>query len=876
MYINIRGIMKLINLTTALLCLVAFSSCTQQNKSSKTSPKKVKSELTLKREAFTKNYLISMKSEVDESIESYRMYEKYRVSTTNYKNLDIAEIKRLKHQFQEEYGDRAIVIQVKVDTSKQKMTEQQTQLVEMKKGIDEESKTFESSKKSTNQCISRLKKSHAELKSITTEKKNQFQSRKAQLNKDIALVKQYAGSLKKKGIAGAINKAIIELKIKEMNHAISIAEKGQVPPKISIHRDIHKLKKLLKVIKQINKVQRNSISLIKDSKSFKQTIDSRSKYIVTQNNVCTKKNDNLILVREKIKENVVKFNVLKAEFDNNSNDLVTYIKENEDFYTKYSEYKKQNDVLVGVVESKLKNLSTNYLVLETNLIQQYSKSYIEIYKRLAAWISSSEIRGRDTLDLIEYINRTEYSSQKLTEIKTQMVVILKTAEKKSITLIQSNSTSIDRKIAGTTLGDIGNSIGGIGRSLGNALGGITSTIGSIKLPEIKIEQIKLTEIKIDIPSVDLSDINIESGINSLNLPEIKIADLNLNEIVNLDLSDIKLTNIRVEIPQIDFISEFATELQEGITGFLESIASIEITVPEVELVRIEADVEEDLKNPGQIIANIKEATDEELTEAYQNLKRETDKAIRDTGKVVGDFVKQVRNWVAMLNGVDVDEVLEDIREQIKSCRVNNSKLTLINTDLKNLNTDIAKQDFENSNDNENKFEYVEKKLEGLENFKVNSGHIQNMSLTMLAYGFNTGTLATSSAMAGAAWVGGVAVIGVAMMENVSSEISHEVKKLKVCGDNYGKTFSQFDTLYSEFLTHMFEAKKVQSFIEINHKYSVFVTNYANRELGLYVEVELVTLRDELITLIEIYTENYPEEGKELDSILFSVEEGINL
>jgi len=302
--------------------------------------------------------------------------------------------------------------------------------------------------------------------------------------------------------------------------------------------------------------------------------------------------------------------------------------------------------------------------------------------------------------------------------------------------------------------------------------------------------INITVPSYDLRNIDLSNINIVNvTVPTLTIPEVNFVnleipnfDLSLNlpdfSNMNIDLILPELTISDISIPEFEF-AHFSWDIGQDVQSLADKIGSISITFPEIQLLYFEVDLEGDIKNPGRVI---------------ESLKTEVDQAIHDTIKATGDAVKTIRNSIAMMQGVDIERVLKEIRTHINDCRENKSFVIALTKDLSKIGAEISA---ESENDPSLSSQEMQeraldkiKHIDYLQTGTVNGGLVIGSSL--LSYGINN---SVSWATSGGAYTLIAAMVINVMMAQVTEEIEHEQDKLKSCGEEYAMAFEGYNNAY---------------------------------------------------------------------------------
>lgn len=217
--------------------------------------------------------------------------------------------------------------------------------------------------------------------------------------------------------------------------------------------------------------------------------------------------------------------------------------------------------------------------------------------------------------------------------------------------------------------------------------------------------------------------------------------------------------------------------------------------------------------------------------------------VSDTGKTLGDGVKEIRDDIAQMQGVNVDKILKKIRRQIKFCEKDKKSISKATQDLISLRKYIEQRNKSKKRPSSKKLNsLVIDKLNNLETFKVNNGKILSLATSVSSYVYSSSlmnTTAGSWAYSGGFYTAIAAAIVIAMMESVTEEIEHEQKKLTNCGLSYQKHFKEFQKQYTNFIKRLsFEQKISNEYFKINQEYGKILEDYLNLELEMEEELNL--------------------------------------
>lgn len=188
-----------------------------------------------------------------------------------------------------------------------------------------------------------------------------------------------------------------------------------------------------------------------------------------------------------------------------------------------------------------------------------------------------------------------------------------------------------------------------------------------------------------------------------------------------------------------------------------------------------------------------------VSKTAENAKKIVDTGIHDSGKVLGDGVKGLRNAIAQMQGLNVEKTKKELKELTSQCRQDNHNLNLVNQDLEELNSFAIRQIEISGSNTQEYYEKVDKKVRSLNHLTNNAGtlaRIGGLSWTLGVAG--KGSLAKMATWGGAYSMAAAAVV-IAMNESVRREIEIEEDKLNKCAKEFNNTFIQYESLYAKSL-----------------------------------------------------------------------------
>jgi len=768
--------------------------------------KNKQNQLQTLRKSFAKNELTQMQKDINLSLNTYREFKKLSDELSKKEGKDSEAFINLDQEFSTKHGNKGNEIQTILSKYSEDFNYKKDRLVELQTTIKEKQYRFNINAENFRLCREdiKLKKDELEEKKLSFEK--ELSTSKSQITTLLNKIKA-----KEEGIAR--NK-------KRANNSDWPSDKKK-------YRE--KAKKLAKEANELAKKAKLISIKINDKKEIIQT-EMNLKISVTKEKLeeCKKLVELTNLIKEEIVIDNKSFIELKANLLRIKENISNYKIENKDFYEAYNQYQDDRNILTLGVQKKLDDMASKYELQQGILISNYGKNYIDIFEKLKNWHEQNQIKGQETLDLISELKILVPTTVRVSAILEKMVDILKEA---SLQVTMESKFSNSRSVA--------------------------SIIGEILDIDIDIDLSDILDIKIDLPNLDLDLSNLDFSIPVLMIPDI---DINLQEIdlkdINISQSVQDISDIDITIPNINFVN-ISIDAGADLETISNSFKNIELKTPEIELVRIESNVEQDLRNPSQILRNTadqlvdaKEDLDRELTNAYRDLKRESDGAIKDSGKILGDAVKELRDSIAMMQGIDIEKTLKRIRRQVTSCRENKEKLNVISNELKLFNDDIHQFKFSGNRTNLEVSEYAQERIDKSETFKVGVGQFLGVSCTTLSLGLASTTGAMSSLATYAGAYGAAAAIAInAMMEQVTEEIEHETKKLAECGKEYQVIYKKFEKNYSDYTKLTLENDKASMLIEINEKHQTLSELILNTQL-LRSEEEALAVSTQSLDLLQ--------------------------
>lgn len=186
-----------------------------------------------------------------------------------------------------------------------------------------------------------------------------------------------------------------------------------------------------------------------------------------------------------------------------------------------------------------------------------------------------------------------------------------------------------------------------------------------------------------------------------------------------------------------------------------------------------------------------------VSKTASNAKKIVDTGIHDSGKVLGDGVKGLRNSIAQMQGLNVEKTKKELKSLTSKCRQDNHNLNLVNKDLEELHKfAITERKFSSDNTHEY-YEKLDKKIKSLNHLTNGAGTVGSAGATTFNIGFFSNASWGGKAMSAGVYTMAAAAVVIAMNESVKREIKIEEDKLNKCAKKFNINFNRYEALYAK-------------------------------------------------------------------------------
>ncbi len=622
-----------ISIIYSIILLAICSSCAPKKKSS--SPKKAAvpkvSELFIARKAFVKDLLLPMKNQIETTINLQRDYSKQENAINRLTDKSAYELESIRKNFLKDYGKEGIELKTTLESYKQEMSLLKSDITTIQESLEKKYLNFQGLRESTLSCFGTYNSKRDALQAKIKTSENSFNKSQKSLERKM----KKAESVAKKQIkdAGGFSRPpLIIISIKYSEYLNKLSQSLSQNKRTPVFKGKRNAKKRLgKILRAFHAAEKDLIALHTKSRKVNKSLNREKDNLSRFLNSCYRKEKQLEELKDDFEKKTNQLRKKTNEFHSIEELISKLIESKKEFYSKYDEYRIVSSKLKEGINVDLQSKFSHFKSSEAITITRYSSQYLEIYKKIKNWITNDGIIGEATIGLIEEINQLGNNSKELQKIKSGILNILQVANKnkEAYTFISSRS---ERYIASWL-----SNASGIDINL-SSNGKFKIKMPKLKIPKLTLPNFNLGNARIKLPAITTPkfDLNLELELDSIKFVNVKVDNFDIKAIEDLDLSDFELSGIKFEVPEIPVISEFITKLGQMGESFIQDISSIQIDIPEAEFVRIEANVEKDLKAPEDILKNslnqvddAKKDLDRELTNAYQNLKNTLDKANED-------------------------------------------------------------------------------------------------------------------------------------------------------------------------------------------------------------------------------------------------------
>jgi hypothetical protein len=819
----------------ANLCLIFLAiSCAQEKvpdvKSVKLDNTGVEKPTKLEalRTNFVNEQLEPMKFLVNQSLDVYTSFQTLATNLQNKEGEDSEKFNKLDNEFSKKYGKRGLVIKKELAELSETFQKTRSELLVSRSKIEREQPTHKKNVAAYNKCKKELTTGKARLEKDIKAAQKAYKRSIKDVPGLLALVKsKKAGVARNKKRANRSNWPSDKKKYKKKAKKLAKQANGHAKKAKQINDSAKKTfnGKVAGYKKRANKLKKSVIACEKDGKIAQKSA-------------------------ENLKKSSTAFTVQKKTLIETKNKIEQVKGDNKIFFEAYNKYIQERQSLTDEAQLRLDQLAHEYNSLEEMLLTQYGQNYYDTLQKLILWIKQDRIDGDESLELIKELQNISQKTTHISPIIIEMIKIIEEAKNKVAWIGTSNSRKVASVISNIT--------------------GIDINISDIKIIDVKVP--KVVDIKIDGLDIDIRDLEIKIPKLDVEIPNVDLADVDVQDVIT------DIVSIEVNVPELSIIN-ISADINGDITKMGANLSKIEIEVPQLKIVHLSTDTGKDLtqikRNIDRELTKSKKDLDRELTSAYKNIKRETDDGIKSTGKTLGDAVKELRDSIMNMQGVDIDKTLRLLRDQIKVCRTDKANLSAATVEFTELNKAII--DLRNSGNVSYKEvnDFAQKRLDKIETFKVGNGQVAGASLMVTSIGLTLGAEMGSFAAYGGAW-GVLAAAAIhAMSEQATEEIEHEAHKLAECGKKYENVFLDFQSEYYKYVEYIEKGEKAEEKISISKNYSELTDLILDAELDMdeNIETEIEKLRYYIIEQILDYRVKFNEMNNEnLNSMLSELKE----
>jgi len=740
-----------------LLLLVFLISCSQKNEKSKYSDKY--SEINSKRTEFLKVHFSSFKRDVDDASFYLNQYENLKEQAINLSGKDIQPLNQLEHAFKVEHGKDLIEIQKLLKNYEVDSDHLQQILKTLKDDIEVISTRYNENLASFNLC-----------KEEATNYKSAIEKKRDDANESINKLKRefdsYVSSAKSHSDSASDWKKKVAHsnwppdKNKYAKKASKLAEKAKsyavkandiydaitvliTQTKTEISNNVEKLNQKFSLCKDIHSQLSNDSKILEDlAFQYKET------------------SDQLLSINNKVKQLFSDNQVLFKHFD---------------------EFKLQRDMLIGTIKDRLAERILRFEQAHQKNIENYGPEYLHIYKKIGDWLSKSYVDGKETFELLEYLR--QFDSIKVKVLYKSIYEILESSVSKKITKLP---IQINRNIASL----------------------IYIEIGDIKipsLPNIKIELPSLPEIKIDLPSlhVELPKFKLDLSHINVSLPQFTLTQalpnitFELPEFMYFKLDKI---SVKADFPELK-VGQIRWDITGDIGHLFEKVKSIRVSLPSIELIRIEADVWGDIQKPERII---------------QNTVRESSKSAQNVYRELGNGVKEMRRVYLQSMGVDFNKLMKQLKIGVGVCRQQKGLVQKQVNEIKTVVDLLEAKRTGNISDDEysRRYEKMLKETEIFQGYGLTAASIGSLAsssyLTHLVFSMSASSLSSTTMIVGKI---GLVGIGVAvalnyMASSAQKELAKEHDKINECSGDLRKLIDELNNIQAVFIQDEIDGKSL--------------------------------------------------------------------
>ena len=733
-----------------LLLMIFHISCAQKDENSKKDNKY--KAINLKREEFFNSVFNSFKNDVEQTNFYLNQYEKLKYQALSLSGNELLPLNELEQNFDNKHGENLVSIQnllQKYETSSNLL---QNTLESLKEDLDIINTSYHENLASFKSCKQQAHSDKIKLE----QQRNQFNESLENLK---TTFDSYVDSAKSHSDSASNWK--------------KRAGRSNWPPDKKKYAD--KAKKHAKKAKSFAvKAQNTHAEITQSIAHAKSILTVKVERLNRKFSLCKKAHSELLIEQKVLEELAAEYQTTHDQLLSINQQVQTLFSDNEVLLKDFDEFKSKRDVIVGVIKNRLVKRKIRFEKAHQKNIKNYGPEYLDMYTKVAKWISSNHVDGKDTATLLAYLSKFKLAQVK--KLYQSIYEILELASGKKLAML---TTFIDRNIASF----------------------IHIEIGGIKippLPEIKIELPPLPEIRIDLPvlpeirmnlpslRLDIPNLNITLPQINMSLPQLTLLQTlpNINfELPELMYFKLEQNAITTNIPELK-LAKISWDASGDIGHLFEQIKSIRITLPSIEIVRIEADVLGDIQRPERI---------------FQNAAKETTKTAENVYREMGNGLKEIRRVYLQSKGVDFNKLMKQLKKGVKVCRQQKRLVNKQVSELKSVADLIELKNIGAISNEEytRRYEKMLKEVEILQGYGLtvasagslaSSSYLSQLVFSMSSVGMSSTTM----------FVGKMGLIGIGVAAVLSYMASSAQKELEIEHDKIKECSSDLDALVLEY------------------------------------------------------------------------------
>jgi hypothetical protein len=750
-----------------LIALIFQISCSRENSTS--SKKNKLREINFKREELLKGEFNSLSRDVDLARFYLDQYEKLKLEVVNLNGKEIEPLNQLDQAFHLKHGEHLISFQKLIQNYEIESNHLQQILASLKADIDIINTHYKENLSSFNLC-----------KQESSSNKNTIEKKRDKAYESIQKLKLEFDSLVNSAKSHRDSAATWKKKVAHSNwppDKKKYAEKAKDHAEKAKSYAIKANSKYDVIIKSVSKIN-SELALKVESLNHKFSL---CKAIYSQLSLEKKDLEELTSQYKETSDQLISINQIVNQL----------YSDNQVLLKDFDEFKLKRDIIIGSTKERLAERKLRFENAHEKNIKNYGPEYLVVYQRIADWLSKRYVDGKETADLLSYLKKFEF-----TKIKTLYKNIYDILELATDKKIATGATQINREIASLIYIEIG----------GIKIPSLPKiSIELPKLPEIKIELPELPEIRIALPSFDLGipELKLDRPKVTMSLPQLTLTHIFPNLTFELpELMHFKMDkpSLSKDIPELK-IGTINWDISGDVRSLFNKIKSIKITLPSIEILRIEADVWNDIKNPEHIFKN----TARESTKTGENLYRE-----------LGNGVKEIRKVYLQSKGVNFDKLMKELKKGVSVCREQKRLVHKQVTEIKTVVDLLQAKKLGLISDEEysNRYSKMIKETQILQGYGLTLGGIGSLAsstyLTHLIF-----SLSATSASSTTIIVGKIGLIGIGvaatlnfMASSAQKELEKEHDKIKECSANLNEILVELQSIQNVFIQEEIEGKSL--------------------------------------------------------------------